>query len=853
MTFKLGVSDFIAFHELDPREQKKCIFYTLKGKRCSWDCKEADNERAMSLYDQITRTVDTELPSLEVLEDYARYNCCGPKPKGTRHQNRIEDVGLLTSLAERWLDEIQQRRSDSRVIARSSTLPTEDEHTITSPGAIIAPFVSPLTTTSPSQLPTIIEAQRSISTAAEFVAGLPFNVQSPNEHSQNIEHESHLQETEPRYDLRRRNDLGDKDKCIASSNPRPRAQLSTFRPHVEEPEENVMSKILSPLVKDHFARDFKTGSLYIFTRTSSPGYVKIGWTSREVGSRLKIWSRCGYEPNLVFSVHDVPYAQRAETLTHYELATEWRAERSCKGCGKSHREWFEVSQERAAQVVADWAEFMKSATIYDANGKVENNWRGTIEKMSKMDEPITANSLLGKYKASILAKTTLKVPIAEDDALEAEVSQRGTPASSERDPDTFELSSLNQALPIRNDRFQAGLNLELPKSSTLEPQISKVLPPSLPTQLRIPEQHLEPRSTAQAERKFLEQEDQSKLSQSSREFQVGAGFNSSFKPPPATKPAEHFLTPPSTPSPQRTTHSSGKSSSNGRDRSYLFEQQGQNTSSPSMEINQPKTKFDFSLNNSVEKHPASRPDYKDVFSFQASIDNRLASRAEARLDFCLKTPPEKPSELRKNQTSNPKFDFLFRPPSQQQSLTDGMSNLDPKLPAENQRDLGSSNRFKFSFDPPPAKEPTLTDVSKFEFSFKPLIAHPLFTLEERGDLSSKTPHEEQTLLPTNGKVDLSSTLVSGKQFTRTRPFVPITPPRSVDLRPSAKPSHFELPSVPRIHPLADRLITPPRLPNRENVSEEEQKRQNVSIWPMPEMIPLPPITDLEHSLLLREP
>ncbi|CAH0023424.1 unnamed protein product [Clonostachys rhizophaga] len=502
MTSSPGVSFFIEFHELDPHKQRQCIFYTLKGKRCRYDCKEVDNEQAINLYDQINRSSDTDLPSLEVLEDYAKYNCCGPLPKGARHQNRIEDFGLLTSLAERWLDEIQQRRSASRVITRSSTPPTKVEHTITSPGAVIAPFVSPLTTTSPSELPTIIEAQRSISTAAEFVAGLP-----PNGHSQNIKNESHLQETEPRYDLRRRNDLGDKDTGIPSSNSRPRAPLSTFRPHVEEPEENVMTKILSPLVKDRFARDFKTGSLYIFTRTSSPGYVKIGWTSREVERRLESWSRCGYEPNLVFSVHNVPYAQRAETLTHYELAAEWRAERRCEGCNKSHREWFEVSQERATQVVADWAEFMKSATIYDASGVIENNWRDTIEKMSKTDQPITANNLLEKYKASILAKTTLRVPIEEDDALEAEVSQSETPASSERDLGTFELSSLNQALPMLNERFQVGLNLELPKTSTLEPQISKVLSSSPPTQPRTPEQHWEPHSIIQAERKFLEHED----------------------------------------------------------------------------------------------------------------------------------------------------------------------------------------------------------------------------------------------------------------------------------------------------------------------------------------------------------
>ncbi|CAH0046435.1 unnamed protein product [Clonostachys solani] len=611
MTSDPGVSFFIKFHDLDPRAQRQCIFYTLKGNRCSWDCREVDNERAIKLYGQINLAPDTELPSLEVLEDYAKYNCCGPKPKGARHQNRIEDVDLLTPLAERWLDEIRQRRSACKVITRSSTPATEDEHTITSPEATIASFGGPLATTYPSELPTIIEAQSSVSTAAEFVVGVPSNLQSSEEYSKFIEHGWNLEETE-RYDLRRRNDPGDKDKGIGSSNPRRRAPLSTFRPHVEEPDENVMSKILSPLVKD----DFKRGSLYIFTRVSSPGYVKIGWTSREVEGRLESWARCGYEPNLVFSVQNVPYAQRAETLTHYELATEWRAERRCKGCGKSHREWFEVSQERATQVVAEWAEFMKSATIYDASGGIENNWRDAIDKMSKMDESVTANKLLGQYRASILAMATLEVPVEEDDTLEAEVSQSETPASSDRDPDTFELLSMKQALPILHDRFQVGLDLEIPRSFTLEPQISEILPSSPPTQLRTPEPHLEPSSDTQAERGFLEKEDQSTLSQPSKEFQLSTGFNFSFKTPPAMKPASILLTPNPTPSPQRTTEGSVKSSSNSRAGSSLFEQEEQKTFWPTMGKIQPQTMFDFSLNNPVKKHPALGTDDKHLLTIE---------------------------------------------------------------------------------------------------------------------------------------------------------------------------------------------------------------------------------------------
>ena len=126
--------------------------------------------------------------------------------------------------------------------------------------------------------------------------------------------------------------------------------LSEFRPHIAQPTltDSVSKKLQDTLV----GRDFETGSLYIFDRASSPGHVKIGWTAKSVQGRLESWSKCGYTPNLLFSKENVPFAQRVETLAHYELIKEWRRERMCKArwCQKSHSEWFETSPERAAQV-----------------------------------------------------------------------------------------------------------------------------------------------------------------------------------------------------------------------------------------------------------------------------------------------------------------------------------------------------------------------------------------------------------------------------------------------------------------------------------------------------------------------
>jgi hypothetical protein len=78
----------------------------------------------------------------------------------------------------------------------------------------------------------------------------------------------------------------------------------------------------------------------------------------------------GYGPSLLFRVLEVPYAQPFETLSHFELTMEWRQERKgrAKGCTVSHREWFEVTKEKAEQVLGDWADFMTRAQPYNSDG-----------------------------------------------------------------------------------------------------------------------------------------------------------------------------------------------------------------------------------------------------------------------------------------------------------------------------------------------------------------------------------------------------------------------------------------------------------------------------------------------------
>ena len=84
----------------------------------------------------------------------------------------------------------------------------------------------------------------------------------------------------------------------------------------------------------------------------------------------------------------------------------------CKAplCGKSHQEWFEISKDRAAQVLGDWADFMKKAEPYDSKGSLKNRWREVMQMIDGNGQVVTAKKLLEHYsdigKCYPLSETT---------------------------------------------------------------------------------------------------------------------------------------------------------------------------------------------------------------------------------------------------------------------------------------------------------------------------------------------------------------------------------------------------------------------------------------------------------------
>ena len=129
----------------------------------------------------------------------------------------------------------------------------------------------------------------------------------------------------------------------------------------------------------------------------------------------------------------VPHAPRVETLTHYELIKEWRRERRCNkglGCQIAHREWFEISKERAKQVLGDWAKFMTVAEAYDSNGYWKMEWMDFVQETAKSGEPVTVAKLLEHYELSLAEDTTLVEESAESEPEpKIEKQEEGVPSA----------------------------------------------------------------------------------------------------------------------------------------------------------------------------------------------------------------------------------------------------------------------------------------------------------------------------------------------------------------------------------------------------------------------------------------
>lgn len=129
----------------------------------------------------------------------------------------------------------------------------------------------------------------------------------------------------------------------------------------------IQRKLERPLLKS----ETKQGFLYVFWRRGNFGLIKIGYTTCTTDKRLGQWQRqCGGE---IEDCHTEDHSsqvrvrnvRRLESLVHAELKDYRKLQLNCRGCHKSHREWFDVDIALAHKVVDKWTNWFSEGERYE--------------------------------------------------------------------------------------------------------------------------------------------------------------------------------------------------------------------------------------------------------------------------------------------------------------------------------------------------------------------------------------------------------------------------------------------------------------------------------------------------------
>jgi len=129
--------------------------------------------------------------------------------------------------------------------------------------------------------------------------------------------------------------------------------------------------------------------VYIFEDPDRPEIIKIG-CSYSPTDRLKSHaSSCGFKPlRVLFETSRLPEskAKRVETLVHRELGHFCRRF-TCGKCSTDHREFFEISSDKAELVIQRWVTFMDLCP-YENDNTLKQEWRTRISAYIDKHPPI---------------------------------------------------------------------------------------------------------------------------------------------------------------------------------------------------------------------------------------------------------------------------------------------------------------------------------------------------------------------------------------------------------------------------------------------------------------------------------
>jgi hypothetical protein len=119
------------------------------------------------------------------------------------------------------------------------------------------------------------------------------------------------------------------------------------------------------------------GYLYILRSREKPGLLKLGYSNRHVSNLGRVHT-CTREFTWVGPRNQVAHIRKTEELARLDL-DYLRRDWWCSKCSCTHKQWFEVDEERAIEVTKRWTTWINEQAPYGEDGKLRPVWAWLID------------------------------------------------------------------------------------------------------------------------------------------------------------------------------------------------------------------------------------------------------------------------------------------------------------------------------------------------------------------------------------------------------------------------------------------------------------------------------------------
>ncbi|KFZ03533.1 hypothetical protein V502_10862 [Pseudogymnoascus sp. VKM F-4520 (FW-2644)] len=215
------------------------------------------------------------------------------------------------------------------------------------------------------------------------------------------------------------------------------AHIRSYGPYTTHSPQEISRALQTKLEQALSPAEISSRIIYGFREVIGSPYIKIGITNDFGRRRGELFRGCGYRcEDLVFQL-ETRHAMKVEHLVQKHLAAERRREDVSRFVGQggcnihmTHVEWFEVGDERVAEVVEGWVRFMKLKPFGEVGDgeawELKREWKGKLgEVEADHEEGDRWLQWLERYAPATTSDTNLvvSVDVTEEEEVEEVVEE----------------------------------------------------------------------------------------------------------------------------------------------------------------------------------------------------------------------------------------------------------------------------------------------------------------------------------------------------------------------------------------------------------------------------------------------